>query len=72
MLIQPTMMALAAGFRHDLSTELPSLFGALLRIASPSADLVEQTKLHFMVWRWFAETRTRRIAGAVFRSRPES
>lgn len=61
--IQPIMMTLVAGAHHGLSTELPGLLGALLRIASPSVDLVEQMKLHLVVWRGLAEVVTRRIHG---------
>ncbi|MEH2512297.1 hypothetical protein V1291_003651 [Nitrobacteraceae bacterium AZCC 1564] len=70
---QPVLMIHAAELRHGVPTELLGLFGALLRIALPSVDVMNQIKLHLMMWSWSAAVIARSISrtGYRFRSFPQ-
>jgi hypothetical protein len=60
--IRSAMTKRVAELRRFSSTHLLGLFGALLRIAVPSVDLVGQVRMHRVMWCWSAEAVTRSIA----------
>jgi hypothetical protein len=56
-----TMMKRVAMLRRFSSTNLLGLLGALLRIAVPGVDIVDQVRMHLMMWPWSTDAVTRSL-----------